>query len=265
MLHTKSRNTCFVAGKQTIGEKIVSVLNRPLFTIPLPVPKHKKDTDRNTKPVMQGNVKQRKPVKRRKPYQMPVMVPQKPVMPRKPKRHEGITNIFTPNLNKEEYEKIMFVLNACNLNNGKEFTNVIHIEQTKTGSLLVSTDGKRMHVAKIGTKIKSGNYKPIVRQDSIILGKPISDVRFPDWEKVVPHNVLRCGCINLENTTSGNIKRVNSTFTRMSGEKVNPDYLSDLTKKPWVIYRQDQNRRPLLLKEEGAKKETYAVIMPLAA
>jgi hypothetical protein len=180
--------------------------------------------------------------------------------------------LFTLIQNKDEFERILFVLKAGNKQSERAFTTVLHVEQTRTGSRLVATDGIRLHVAEIGTKIRSGNYKPVVTKDTIRLGMPVGDVEFPPWTKVVPAKASKRGIVNLETTgigkarsTSMAMTRAYNSFVRQSGEKVNPHFLEDLPKKQWVIYCQNEKRKPLVLKEDGAVMETYAVIMPLAA
>ena len=182
------------------------------------------------------------------------------------------SGVFTLIQNRDEFERVLFVLKACNKQSEREFTTVLHVEQTRTGSRLVATDGLRLHVAEIGTKIKSGNYKPVVSKDAIRLGTPVGDVQFPAWTKVIPAQAVRKGVINLEaagigksRSTSMAMTRAYNSFVRQSGEKVNPHFLEDLTKKQWSIYCQKEKRKPLVLKEDGAAMETYAVIMPLAA
>jgi hypothetical protein len=180
--------------------------------------------------------------------------------------------LFTLIRNKDEFERILFVLKACNKQSERAFTTVLHVEQTRTGSRLVATDGARMHVAEIGTKIRSGNYKPLVTRDAIRLGAPVGDIQFPSWTKAVPARARKRGVINLETTgvgksrsTSMAMTRAYNSFVRQSGEKVNPHFLEDLPKRQWSIYCQNEKRKPLVLKEEGAAMETYAVIMPLTA
>jgi hypothetical protein len=182
------------------------------------------------------------------------------------------SGVFTLIQNKDEFERILFVLKACNKQSERAFTTVLHVEQTRTGSRLVATDGIRLHVAEIGTKIRSGNYKPVVSKDTIRLGAPVRDVEFPAWTKVVPVRAARRGVINLEAAGVGKARsasmamtRAYNAFVRQSGEKVNPHFLEDLPKRQWVIYCQNEKRKPLVLKEDGAAMETYAVIMPLAA
>jgi hypothetical protein len=182
------------------------------------------------------------------------------------------SGLFTLIQNKDEFERILFVLKACNKQSERAFTTVLHVEQTKTGSRLVATDGARLHVAEIGTKIRSVNYKPVVSKDTIRLGMPVRDVDFPPWTKAVPARASKRGVINLEaagigkaRSTSMAMTRAYNAFVRQSGEKVNPHFLEDLPKRQWVIYCQNEKRKPLVLKADGAAMETYAVIMPLAA
>ena len=245
---------------QTFGKKLVTVLRQPLLTIPLPFPM-------KGKPVSHGaakNVKPKKAEKQNRP--VPVNSPEKPVPVRNasPVR-STVSHIFTPTRNRENYEKILFALRACDKNTGRAFTNVLHVERAKNRSRLVATDGKRLHVTEIGARIKPGDYKPVVTREAVKLGMPVSNVNFPNWERVVPANVVRRGSINFDSAIVGENSRVNALLTKMTGEKVNPSYLSDLTKKTWVIYSQNEKRKALLLKEYGAENETYAVIMPLSA
>ncbi|MCL2442642.1 MAG: hypothetical protein FWD13_04160, partial [Treponema sp.] len=171
---------------------------------------------------------------------------------------------FTPTKNQKEFDKILFVLRACNkTNSGTEFTNVLHVEQTKNGSRLIATDGKRMHVTEIGLRIKPGNYKHVITKEAIKLEKPFKNIDYPNWERVIPVNVTRRGYLNIVDTGIEGKNKASESFTQTTGEKVNPDYLADLSKKLWVVYCQNEKRKAVLLKDYNAK-ETYAVIMPLS-
>jgi len=258
MLQPKPEIRNFRSTQQSFGEKLISILRYPLFTIPLSFPVKKK-------PVSQGKEKKEKSKKSVKHKRfVPKERTEKPVLTRSVSTGKKVTtHIFSKNRNKEEYEKILFILRACDKNGGRAFTNVLHVERLKNTSRLIGTDGKRMHITEIKTHIKPGDYKPIVTKDTVTLCAPVSKINFPNWERVVPTNVVRCGCINLENASIGVNSNVNSSFTRMTGEKVNPSFLSDLTKKTWVVYSQNEKRKALLLKELGAENETYAVMMPL--
>ena len=255
MTRTKPVNTVSRPNVKNIGKKIFAVLNQPLFTLTFPIVEKKKPEP----PASEKTVNLKKPavVSRYRPIPGTVYPKPKPM-------HRGSNSVFIPSINREEFDKLSFVLRCRDRNSGRIFTDVLHVEQTQNGSRLITTDGKRMHVAEIGTKIKPGDYKPTVSKDLIVLGKPIPNVNFPNWERVVPVNTTRRGSINLENIPTRNHSRMSNMFTNLSGERVNPKYLADLTRKSWDIYCQNEKGKALLLKECGAKRKMYAVIMPLS-
>ena len=261
MLQAKSVMKYSYPNIKTVGENITTFLKQPLFTFSFTLPEQNKlESQKNVKPDAP------KKIIKKIQYNPAPVTHTKTITPQsKSVRNKVKSIVFTPNRNNEEYEKILFVLRACDRNSGKEFTNVLHVESVKSGSRLIATDGKRMHIIKIDTRLRPGNYKPIITKGKIILGMPVSNVSFPNWQRVVPTNVTRRGCINIDNTAVYEYSRIYKSFTEMSGEKINPKYLSDLTKKPWVVYCQSEKRKAILLKEYGTKRETYAVIMPLSA
>jgi len=268
MLKTKPLKSDFHFSGQSLGEKLISVLQQPLFTITFPtqVPV-KPPTKQETVPAVRAV----KPAECKKTVQnrtrpIPVNIPRHHTATRNTTpTHTAYTEIFSPVRNKKEFEKILFVLKACDKHGTAPFTKALHVEQTKTGSRLIASDGKRMHVASIKTRIKPGDYNPVITKDAIRLGKPVHDVHFPNWERVVPKDTQPCGCVNFANAVIDEKSPAYDSFVSQAGERVNPQYLADLTKKPWALYRQKVKRKALLLKELGAKTETYAVIMPLAA
>jgi len=145
--------------------------------------------------------------------------------------------------NPDDFERMFFVIKACARNGGFMFKNVIHVEQTRTGSRLVATDGLRLHVAEISKKIKSGDYKPHITKDTISLGKPLSGIRFPAWAKAIPENTEKRGVINLADSGMGRDRKETeklsiafNSFVKQVGEPVNLRYLEDLTKREWAIY-----------------------------
>jgi hypothetical protein len=54
-----------------------------------------------------------------------------------------------------------------------------------------------------------------------------------------------------------------NSFVKQTGELINLRYLEDLTKTTWSVHCQGEKHRAIVLKQEGAKSDTFAVIMPL--
>jgi hypothetical protein len=170
----------------------------------------------------------------------------------------------------EDFERTAFVIRACSQDPRRTHLTVLHVEQTRTGSRLVATDGMRLHVAEIAVKIPGGDYKPLLTKDTASLGGPVTGIMFPNWKRVIPENTRKRCVINLED--SGRGKKRNQTeglfqaftdFLRQTGELVNLRFLEDLTKKKWSVYCQGEREKAVLLKEEGSRPDIFAVIMPL--
>jgi hypothetical protein len=173
--------------------------------------------------------------------------------------------------NPGDFDRLAFVLKA-RLREGVSFATVLHVERTRIGSRLVATDGKRMHVALIGTKIKSGNYRPVMTGDIISLGEPVEGIFFPAWNKVIPEHARKRGTINLGNTGMGKDKRQTAamtvafkTFIARTGEVINLGYLEDLPKTEWDIYKEPGKLKTVMLKQQNAEQDAFAVIVPLDA
>jgi len=171
--------------------------------------------------------------------------------------------------NPEDYERMAFVLKACSKTRGRSFKTVLHVERTKTGSRLVASDGYRLHVAEITKRIKSGDYKPLVTRDEIILGEPLEGINFPAWEKAVPKNTVKSGVINLEKTGKGNTVKKAAEMSiavdelnAKTGLVVNMRYVTELPKTAWTVYKEPVSGK-VLVKQQGREDNAYAVFVPV--
>jgi hypothetical protein len=174
--------------------------------------------------------------------------------------------------NPKEFERIVFVLKACSKDQKRNYLTVLHVEQTKTGSRLIASDGRRLHYAEIEAKVKTGDYKPVVAKDCVSLGEPVMGIMFPNWIKAIPEQTRKCGVIDLADTGMGKdrdqtqkLSWAFNSFVHQTGELINLRDLEDLTKRRWVLHRQSEKHRALVLREEGAEKAVFAVIVPLLA
>jgi hypothetical protein len=169
-----------------------------------------------------------------------------------------------------DFDRIAFVIRATAKNDKVPAMQTVHIEPTETGSRLVATDGKRLHLAEIERKIDGGDYIPVMTKDVIGFSALESEVTFPNWQRVVPENLTKKGSIDLENTGFGkdeklteNLALAVSTLTRQTGETINLRYLEDLPKKSWEIYSQKARGKALMFRQKGAEKSVFALLMPL--
>ena len=194
-------------------------------------------------------------------------------------RKQPVTFQLSRSENPKDFELMCFVARVCLKTADRPYRTVIHVEQTRSGSRLVATDGLRLHVAEISKKIKSGDYKPHVAKDTISLGEAVEGIDFPTWTKVVPDKAkaLKRGVINLEKSGFGrnrkkteNLSIAMHSFVKQTGEAVNVRFLEDLTKREWMVYSQNEKRKAVVLRQkptgvgESEDKGPMAVIMPIA-
>jgi hypothetical protein len=191
-------------------------------------------------------------------------------------KKEPVTFQLSRLKNQNDFEKMCFVIKACEKKSDSSFRSVLHVEQSRTGSRLIATDGHRLHVAEISKKIKSGNYKPHVAKNVISLGKPLENIKFPAWVNAIPENVEKRGVISLTHSGMGSDKKETeklsiafNSLASQTGESVNLRYLDDLTKHEWTVYCQNGKHKVIVLREKNGKiddtgtKGPLAVILPI--
>ncbi|WP_010260707.1 hypothetical protein [Treponema primitia] len=198
----------------------------------------------------------------------------KPVRKAKGRKNEAKPETAAFILNRKEnpieFETISFVFKASAKEVNREYLTVLHVEETKKGSRLIASDGVRLHVAEIGLKITGGNYKPVLTKDTIIFGKLVENIHYPNWTRVIPENTRKRGVIDLTDTSrrkdrsqTERLSRVFHAVMNQTGELINLSYLEDLPKKIWSVYCQNEKGKAIVLKEYGAEESVFAVIMPL--
>ncbi|GHU26880.1 hypothetical protein FACS1894172_02890 [Spirochaetia bacterium] len=174
--------------------------------------------------------------------------------------------------NQDEFERILFVCKARSNEKGHPLLAVVHVERMRSGSRLIATDGKRLHVTEISKRITSGDYQPTVTKDAITFDKPIADINFPNWLRVIPEQTetVTKGTIDLTGTGIGKNPKLTAklsvefgSFVRKTGTVVNLRFIEDLTKTEWVIFTQKEKNKALVLKQKTDPDKTFAVIMPL--
>jgi DNA polymerase III sliding clamp (beta) subunit (PCNA family) len=172
--------------------------------------------------------------------------------------------------NEEDFEKILFVCKARPSEIKHSLASVLHVEGTKTGCRLVATDGRRLHVAELKIKIKSGDYKPSVTKDVVKLGEPVSGVIFPKWQRAIPESADKQISVNLVDACMGKNLRSSerlsvefTALTKKTGAMINLRHLEDLQKTQWCVFSQADKNKPLLFRAKDNPLATFAVIMPL--
>lgn len=178
--------------------------------------------------------------------------------------------IITQAKNPNDFGKILFCMKAMGGKQNVLFTRYMHIENTRTGSRIVCTDGKRLHVANVNMRIPAGNYQPEIKDDIIRFNNP-SDVVFPSWKNVVPEDIKFKGVINLEDIRNGTKSERDEKFSTVycsflfdTGMNVNLRFLRDLPCTKWKIFTHG-GRNQFIKLENVEDKNQFVVFVPLAA
>lgn len=171
-----------------------------------------------------------------------------------------------------DFENAQFVIKAMSEDRTRPSMCVVHVERTRSGSRMICTDGKRLHVAEITIRIADGNYEPILTRSTVILKGPASDPDFPNWRKIIPVKTIEKGTINLDKSALGKnagmagiLSLIHSQVVSKTGEVVNIRYLDDLQKKEWRMHSQEGKLKPILFQRSECGKDLVAVIMPMNA
>ena len=170
-----------------------------------------------------------------------------------------------------DFESAQFVLKALSEDRTRPSMCLVHAERTRSGSRLVCTDGRRLHVAEISIRIQEGNYEAVLTRTSIILKGPIPSPDFPNWRKIIPAKTIEKGTINLEKAALGknagligSLSLIHSQVVSKTGEVLNIQYLDDLQKKEWRLLSQEGKLKPILFQRTEDGKDIVAVIMPMS-
>jgi hypothetical protein len=172
--------------------------------------------------------------------------------------------------NAEEFERVLFVCKARSNDRNHPFASVVHVEWSKAGSRIIASDGQRLHVTEIKRRIDRGNYQPVITKDTISLGKPVEGIVFPPWRNAVPEHPIKKGNIDLEQAKlsrnaelAAGLSVAFSLLVKKTGEVVNLRYLDDLPKGKWAVSVHKDKKTVILLEQQGAAGETYAVLLPV--
>ena len=165
----------------------------------------------------------------------------------------------------EDYRKALFVLKAMSDDTTRPYMCVLHVEAMRSGSRLVCTDGRRLHVAEIESKIPAGEYKPEVTKQTVFLRESTAGLAFPNWRKVVPTNALEKGSINFSGSGLGQkqsqcaqMSIAFHEFMAKTGEVVNLKYLDDLVKNEWRFYSQEEKHKALHVQGRGGEDSSQS-------
>jgi hypothetical protein len=168
----------------------------------------------------------------------------------------------------EDFNSLLFVCRALSKDESRPFLMALHIEKRKGGITVVATDGSRLHLAELSIEIAPGEYSPLITKSSIIL-KPVTDITFPNWRRVVPQPgselaVLDIPLSDKKQAKSARLTRHLVMIFEHTRQAIDIGFLDDLSAGAWKLLGSTGSSKAILFMQQEKGKERNAVIMPLS-
>lgn len=160
-----------------------------------------------------------------------------------------------------------FLFSALDIRSDRDYADILHVETSEENTLLVTVDGKRMHVVEGESCYlpvhDAGDYS-MRRISAKEFSPEKKEVVFPDWKRALPEsNTLSSWC-NPYDSPKGYFSTdlVIETF-KLNGARVYEKYLRPLQMNyPVEIFAGTDPCSPMSYRITAGKAFLTAVIMP---
>jgi hypothetical protein len=164
--------------------------------------------------------------------------------------------------NAPAWESFRFISGAKSKDETRFFMSGIHIERAGDKTILISTDGRRLHIAQIDTiQIEPGDYEVKENTRDFMILYPMGEIQFPNWRKITKglemQRHIKIGLA--EKKDKGGFSRSLFQFFKAADTVVNIEYLEPLAGKTWDVYFNDKEKAHTFISEN-----LMAIIMPMA-
>jgi hypothetical protein len=163
--------------------------------------------------------------------------------------------------NAPAWKSFRFISGAKSKDETRFFMTGIHIERAGDKTLLISTDGRRLHIARIDTiQIEPGDYQVKENTRDFMILYPADEIQFPNWRKIVrdlgTQKHIRIDLAETKN--KGGFSRSLFQFFKAADAVVNIEYLEPLAGKTWDVYFDEREKAHTFVSEN-----LMAIIMPM--
>ena len=137
------------------------------------------------------------------------------------------------------FEKIRWLTEAVYTDDTRYFMKGVHVEKDGNKTILVSTDGKRLHKLEIeDIDIDAGEYQIDTNNNqAVILSTAKEEYTFPNWKKIMPKNKKHFKITfaqkgkNSDQAFSINVAEILKT----TGACINQTFLNPLRGNDWNV------------------------------
>ena len=175
---------------------------------------------------------------------------------------QKITGILVSK-NAPSWEKFRFISGAKSKDSSRFMMSGIHIEQAGNKTLLISTDGRRLHIAILDTlDIEPGDY--VVKEknrDFMVLHPMAEEIQYPNWRRIIQSlETQKSIQINLNNKNKHTFSVALYGLYKSTDAAINFEYLEPLANAAptWDVYFYDKNKSHVF-----TSGDLMAVIMPI--
>ena len=162
------------------------------------------------------------------------------------------------------WDKFRFISGAKSKDQSRVFMTGIKIERVGKKTVIIATDGRRVHIATMDTlNIEPGYYEVKEKtRDFMILYPGAPDANFPNWRKIVEGlETQKHFKINLGNKTKAGFSQALFSLFTATSAVINFEYLEPLGavfNPEWDVYFNDSVKAHTFI-----NKDLMAIIMPL--
>jgi hypothetical protein len=159
------------------------------------------------------------------------------------------------------WKSFRFISGAKSKDETRFFMTGIHIEQTGGRTLLIATDGRRLHIARIDTiQIEPGDYQVKENTRDFMILYPMDKIQFPNWKKTI-NSLETQKHIKIDLAESKNkaaFSRSLFQFFQATRTVINIEHIEPLTGREWDGYFHEKEKAHTFLSEN-----LMAIIMPM--
>jgi hypothetical protein len=165
--------------------------------------------------------------------------------------------------NSPAWKAFRFISGAKSKDQTRFHMTGIHVERAGGKTVLISTDGRRLHIAKVDTvKIDPGEYQVKENtRDFMILYPKDEGIRFPNWKTIVKnsetqkHIKIDFAEIKDKALFSQSLFK----YFRATESVVNIEFLEPLAGRKWDIYFNEREKAHTFI-----NGNLIAILMPMA-
>jgi len=137
------------------------------------------------------------------------------------------------------FESIRWLTEAVYTDDTRYFMKGVHVEKSGNKTIMVSTDGRRLHKLEIeNIDIEAGEYQIDTNNThAVILSTAKQEYDFPNWKKVMPtnkkHFKIRFASKGKNNDSAFSINV--AEFLKTTGACINQTFLNPLRGYDWKV------------------------------